>query len=80
MGRANFKWRVSCSPSQGSYWEIDPTPLEESSDTISLSGFPRKRKVSDWLFLEKKGKGERYGLLTRMFTQCLSHSITCSNH
>jgi len=32
---------------QGSYWEIDPTPLEESSDSISLSGFPRKRKSSD---------------------------------
>ena len=37
----------SSPSSQGSYWEIDPTPLEESSDSISLSGFPRKRKSSD---------------------------------
>lgn len=32
---------------QGSYWEIDPSPLEDSSETLSSSGFPRKRKTSD---------------------------------
>ena len=46
----NYQFSLSSPPShisQGSYWEIDPTPLEESSDSISLSGFPRKRKASE---------------------------------
>lgn len=34
-------------PGKGSYWEIDPSPLEDSSETLSSSGFPRKRKTSD---------------------------------
>lgn len=34
-------------PGKGSYWEIDPTPLEESGGSISLSGFPKKRRNSD---------------------------------
>lgn len=39
--------RPKDDPGKGSYWEIDPTPLEVSNDSISLSGFPRKRKASD---------------------------------
>lgn len=46
-------------PGKGSYWEIDPTPLEESSDSISLSGFPRKRKASDRHAAEEQSENNK---------------------
>ena len=36
-----------CVIVQGSYWEIDPTPLKEDDDSLSSSGFPRKRKSNE---------------------------------
>jgi hypothetical protein len=39
--------RPKDDPGKGSYWQIDPKPLEDRSEYISSSGFPRKRKLSD---------------------------------